>query len=499
MKINIFSVPPDNLAALEEKFETVGLEVLAQDQQDGWEAKFYFSQNEEPNPIPWVETFSDFFKGKEPSNLIYFAAYVFSKSDHCFVLTYGKSHFYVRQHCDHDFGIEMAKRIGTEGDIKQTGSKRFAGRKRKEIRSYTRNSPLDIESGESVDYLRTTIHGEARKRFGQVGKFGSSALLNVPMTKDQIGSLLNEVVELLKQDENFKLPRTTVIRDEEELRTYNEALLDAILDDDSAAEFSHDMHDLVGVDFVFTGHERYTLSLRGKKREFLGERELDVADLRQYITSERIPREDVLDIKIKVEAEDRKPYTKALGDAIEFVVDGENVMLAQGRWVRFNEDYVDQLDSSIDSITIEATELDLQSIAKTEGEFNDSDVVKNHGYLNADKDFTKIVTLMSVPVEAWDLYRSGVVYAVKFGTAQKLGYVCDQASNVLEILRNNANIKKLDQEVMSYCLWFGFKTVSVPTRISQTGSIILKQKIDAWARRCRDLKIEPKLKFSLRV
>lgn len=36
-------------------------------------------------------------------------------------------------------------------------SKKFAGRRKKEIRSYTSDTRLDIESGESIDYLRAAI------------------------------------------------------------------------------------------------------------------------------------------------------------------------------------------------------------------------------------------------------------------------------------------------------------------------------------------------------
>jgi hypothetical protein len=31
-------------------------------------------------------------------------------------------------------------------------------------------------------------------------------------------------------------------------------------------------------------------------------------------------------------------------------LDGENVMLSQGRWVRFNEDYIGQLNEYLDDI-----------------------------------------------------------------------------------------------------------------------------------------------------
>jgi hypothetical protein len=161
----------------------------------------------------------------------------------------------------------MAKRIGNEGDIKQTASKKFAGKKRKEIKSYTRNTPLNIESGESVDYLRAAIEADATEMFGSSGKFGSSVLLNAPVNKDQIGGLLDKVVDCLQGETRFKLPRTTVITDDEQLRTYNDKLLDAVTGGEGVAEFAYDTHDIVGVDFVFSGNERYTLSLRAKKRE----------------------------------------------------------------------------------------------------------------------------------------------------------------------------------------------------------------------------------------
>ncbi|MEN3608022.1 DUF6119 family protein [Plantactinospora sp. ZYX-F-223] len=498
MKLNIFLVPSTNVPALESKFESVGLRMIHESEQHGWQARFYFSANEEPNPIPWVETYADFFQEEQPANLIYFAAYTFRKDELLFVLTYGKSHFYVRPFCDHDFGIEMAKRIGNESDIKQTASKKFAGKKKKEIKSYARNTPLNIESGESVDYLRAAIEADMRDTFGRVGKFGSSMLIGAPVTRHQIGSLLDAVSTRMQQAPRFKLPRTTVITDDEQLCLYNGKLLNAILAGDDSPEFAYDAHEVVGVELVFAGNERYTLSYRGGNKRELGEDSLDLTALRSYIADERIGRNEILNIRVRIDNEGQKSYSKRLGEALEFVVEGENVMLSHGRWVRFNEDYVDQLNVSLDGIEVDNTEPELRIIDMEEGAFNNWEVVQRLGYVGADKDFSKIKIAMSTPIEAWDLQKGGAVYAVKFGTTQKLGYACDQASNVLEIIRNNANTKRLNQRFTSYCLWFGFKLKSVPNSISDTNSIILKQKIDAWARRCRDLGVEPRLKFSQR-
>jgi hypothetical protein len=84
------------------------------------------------------------------------------------------------------------------------------------------------------------------------------------------------------------------------------------------------------------------------------------------------------------------------------------------------------------------------------------------------------------------------VYAVKFGTAQKLGYGCDQALAVLEILRNQANVREIPH-FERYCLWLGYRVAGdTPLQnISLSGSIILKQKIENWARKCCELGITP--------
>ena len=115
------------------KFDEVGLSVIHTAAAGAWQTAFYFSAQQSPTEIPWVSTFSEFFVGPQPQNLIYFAAYLFQQPGHAYLLTFGKAHFYVRPFCDHDFGIEVAKRIADEADIKQKASKRFAGRRKKEI------------------------------------------------------------------------------------------------------------------------------------------------------------------------------------------------------------------------------------------------------------------------------------------------------------------------------------------------------------------------------
>lgn len=496
MKINIFQVPPKSVPAMLGKFSNVGLKPTAESTQFGWDTTFYFSTQAEPQESPWMKDFADCIPGGA-QNLAHFGTYVFRNQDACYTITFGKSHFYVRQFCNHDFGIEVAKRIAHEKDIKMTALKRFAGKKRKEITSYSNEAPLIIESGESVDFIRALIISEERETFGKTGKFGSSLLVNPPVDRSNLGQFLNSVSEILDRDPAFSLPRTVPVIDEAELSKYDQQLIRAVLGEVSGAEFIHGGHEIVGVDFVFGGNEQHTISCKGHKSKSLGHTELDLAILREYILANSIQGTKIFDIKIQVDVEGQRSYTLPLKESLDFIVEEENVMLSQGRWLRFNEDYLSQLNTYVDAIEVEPTEPEFQLITDNEEIFNKSEELKVLGYESAHGDFSRVgLGAGRSKMEAWDHKRSDTVYAVKFGTSQKVGYVCDQANAVLEVVRNKANVKKIDKDWKKYCLWIAFEQQRAYEHISECESIILKQKISDWARRCHELGVGPVLKLS---
>jgi hypothetical protein len=99
-------------------------------------------------------------------------------------------------------------------------------------------------------------------------------------------------------------------------------------------------------------------------------------------------------------------------------------------------------------------------------------------------------------IEAWDLQKDETVYAVKIGTPQKLGYVCDQSINTLELIKKKVNVKKLDTNFKNYCIWIVLDRAEKINKISEIKSIIFKQKVESWARRCFEFGITPKIKIS---
>ncbi|MBN9634154.1 MAG: hypothetical protein J0H22_02795, partial [Actinobacteria bacterium] len=66
------------------------------------------------------------------------------------------------------------------------------------------------------------------------------------------------------------------------------------------------------------------------------------------------------------------------------------------------------------------------------------------------------------------------------------------------LMRNKAGVKEIP-DFESYCLWLGYRGQKLPASVADTGSIILKQKIEAWARATEALGLTPVLKLSRRV
>jgi uncharacterized protein (TIGR04141 family) len=412
------------------------------------------------------------------------------------VLSYGKSHFYIRSHCDFDFGIELAKRIADEWEIKQTASRRFQGKKRKDIKSYASNTRLDVESGESVDYVQGAVVSAHRNVFGKAGKFGTSALLSVDISPGDLGDFMDAIDAVLHQAPMFKLPRTVRIADEGEVERYDKLLIAELMSSKGGSDFVHNSYDLYGVDFVFSGGGSFILKCRGYPDRAL--EALGIDELRSYIRDCSIAPGDVLRIKVVHQDEERPAYAEGLKHALDFIADDDRVLLTNGRWMRFNQDYLEFLDEYLSGINVEEVEPEFSQISIGEPEFNECQLLRDHGYELADKNFDIFKTRRSTPVEAWDLKKGKCVYAVKFGTAQKLGYVCDQATGLLEMLRNRAGVRRVP-EFEKYCLWLGYKSKGGLDNIADSGSIILKQKIETWARKARELGIEPVLKLSQKV
>ncbi len=69
-----------------------------------------------------VANISEFFKDDviEPFNIFHFGLLLCFKNknpEHCYLVSLGKSHFYLNKFIEHDFGIKVAMRIANDENI----------------------------------------------------------------------------------------------------------------------------------------------------------------------------------------------------------------------------------------------------------------------------------------------------------------------------------------------------------------------------------------------
>lgn len=475
--------------------ETLRMSVAHRDNADGWRTELWLHKVPH-KPVPWTLFYRPLLGDDVPTAPGLSGVYMLQSDETCYAITHGSAHFFVRPFCDYDFGIDVAKRIANEGDVTQTASKRFQGIRRKEIRSYAANSRLSVQGGESVDFVQAKIMPDYQALFGRSGKFGTSAQLSPKLTVFDVGHFLSSLSVEMRKPERFRVPRTLVIKEPAEVERFDRILVDGIRSPGSTTAFASDSFELSGVEFIFGGSG--DISIKAPRKPSVTLDSPSIEELRTYINEHNLTDDQILRINVTHIGDDGSYRTEKLKESLDFTVDAQRVVLTGGKWMQFNQDYLDYLDEVVRGIDTEETESSFKSISMTETGFNASQAVRDAGYINADKDFSIFKTKSSTSIEAWDLQRGDTVYALKFGTAQKLGYVCDQASNLLHLLSNKAGVKRIPQ-FQRYCLWLGYEAQTAPKNIADTNSIILKQKIEAWARLCTDLGITPVIKISKKV
>ncbi|MFD3510986.1 DUF6119 family protein [Nocardia sp. NPDC058666] len=503
MELNIFKIPRNSLDALRALLQDNGYTLILAYTDIGWHSEFWFEEGEDA-VAGWVKRYASFFQNREvPTRKEHAGLHIFYNESSCYAASYGSGHHQARSLCDYEFGLDLAKRIANKGDVKQTGTKRSHSIRKRESRVYRSHTHLDIEGGESIDQIRAAIIESKQEMYGSAGSFSTSVALSPPIDISGIPAFLSSIEAELKRPELFRLPREKPVKDKQLLAALDNLLLDAILGTGDQEEFTTNSLDLYDADFnsLFGKPGKFDLKARNKRSMLFPEKgfdhDLTIEDLRLYISSRKLARDEIFAIKITRFTEDgdwHKPHL-TLKQALDYTVDLHRATLSGGVWKQFNQDYLAFIDKYVREIKVEPTEEMFAVLTGTEPSFNDSDQVGGAGYKKADKDFSLAVIASGTPVEAWDLSLEKTVFAVKFGTAQKLGYVCDQATTVLELIRNKATVTDLPKPER-YCLWLGYQAKRPPANIADTKSVILKQKIADWAKLCLDVGVVPVIKLS---
>ncbi|HHT9854125.1 TPA: DUF6119 family protein, partial [Legionella pneumophila] len=483
-KFNIFRLKKETERNLLDKFRSVGLMLCNKKEIDGFTLTLFISKNPKQVDIWWVDLYDEYLDVIEdkPKNKVYFGVFLISNESLLYAVSMGKSHFYLKEFCDLDFGINMAERIADNSNLKLKNSKLFGSKRNKSIISYQNNSEFEYDSGESIHFLKS--ESIDKNIWGKMVSFGNSIQIELDITPDKLPDIVLNIESELKKDPRIILPRANKVEDIKKIGELDIKLVREILTD-SDADLQATETTLSGVDFIFLDKSEYSFLYNRKLHSMP---ELSIEILREFVRKNAINLEDDINkIKIKTADENNKGFTSPLKNFIDYI-DGDRFFLLDGKWYQFNQNYLSFLQHQIDNlIQFERSPVDfsksdydkwLVQIKSTVGQtltypeyyFNTMQV--KDGYLNFDRDTE---TLKKYKIEKMDLYKDDTAYFVKIGTPQKLGYVVDQAITTIKTLQNKAisiEVKGHNISPKNICLWLILDRSTMLTKISEINSLI---------------------------
>ncbi len=508
-KYNIYKINKAKESQLLVKLHLAGLVSVGSKQLGNYRLSFHLSINPEQIDIWWVDLYKEYIKENVPKNTAHFAVFVISNDELCYVVSMGKSHFYLRDFCDADFGINLAERIADPNHTSLKNSKLFGGRKSRTIVSYQANSELEYDSSESINYIKANTINESK--WGTEASFGSSVQLKLDIIPDDLPQKIEEIEEELKKPALIMLPRANLIKEKAKIAELDNKLANEILSSTNGSVQAAN-GTVSGVDFIFTDKHKYQFLFKGKKSKKL--EELDLVSLKEFIDQYKIDlTRDINNIKVKVFDEDTPKYTEPLKNFLDYVDDERHVLL-NGKWQEFNENYIESLKKQIDERIL--TELSTINFSNSEYEnwkssLSSSETLRyceyyfnlmreKEGYKNCDR----VIEMLSkqFKIEKLDLYKDDTAFFVKIGQPQKVSYVIDQAIATIKILQTKTSKIEIDgQEVhpKKICLWLLIDRKNPVEKLSEMKSLILMIKLDEWQKSCRNSGYEPVVRIGYKV
>ncbi|GAA5088969.1 hypothetical protein GCM10023210_13220 [Chryseobacterium ginsengisoli] len=481
-KFNIYKVPKPSQEDLIEKFDSVGLSQISSKHIRGFNLDFFLSSNPELIDIWWTEYYYDFFEENDmPQNKIYFGCLVIHNDELCYVISLGKTHFYLKEFSDLEFGINLAERIIDVNNLKLKNSKFYKSKRNKSIISFSDNTSLDYDSGESLHFVKAKTIDQ--NLWGNTASFGHSVQLSIDVPISELPRLIERIESKLSEAPIANFPKAELIKDQSENERLDILISEAIRDYDSDVE--NDEFNLSGVDFIFTSNAIFVFKLKGTNLESETFIELSMDNLREFLRLNHIDIVQKLNnIQVKFIRDEGRNFSKSLKSILQYVTDDRETLI-DGKWYKFNQSYVDLLNEKVGKIQVNHFPDFDYPIQIIEDTFNDDRVID--GYLNL---HTSMVTIAGrYTVENMDLYKDETLFFVKKGGPKELNYAIDQATNIIKLLKNNASKIQNNGEdlnVTTINIWGLVERVTNVNNISQFKSLIFIMKMNELYRDATD-------------
>jgi len=526
---NIYKLKPGKLDELLDKLARVGLREQKTKTIDQYDLKFYFSEGVEGNEVWWWKIYNSFFNDDVPvpKNIFHFGLLVCTNSENpevVYIVSLGKSHFYLNKFIELDFGIDLAIRMADEDTILLKKSRYFSGSKRQDISSYTDFVKDNYESGESVDHLKLKA---ANKDIwgGRNIICADSIQLDISKSPDQLVEVFGYIDDALVGDHVIDLPKLEQVKDLDLISYLDDEMLSSVKE--LNAQVAVEEFNVHGVNICFNfSNYSYEIFSRledgtAHKHAVLGD-SLNIEDVQEFL----LAHDDIQDInlvKVRFRIDGAGWFVKEIKEVLDFNVEyqGAHYFLNSGEWYKFNQVFLDYLKRSLESIDfvrredlvekeflawqaekklkMQEGEPVLNNITYREYYFNEK-MSLEQGYVLLDRELEQIPSLSPArkkyKVEVADLYRDEEIVSVKISSeAPELIFNIEQSKAALELIKNK--VVREGMGLKSVALWV--ITKDDIDSVVDFKSILFLLALDSWAKRVRHYHMEPRIYLSKHV
>ena len=505
-----------------------------------FEITLYVETESDSNELSWNWILEQFDQepintSKSPRAIVLLERKQKNKKSIFYAVTFGNSYFLVDKYCDRDFGFKFACRVDYT-NVKTTTLTSPGLKRNKTVNTYINYNFLEFGSGESYSKLKANMKlDEGFNVFKQCVEIGSS--IHFSIDNETITGILKVIVyveNILKipdKEAKYKIPLFQQVKDITELQEL-ENELDSVLDSaiirrQRTASINIPELEIVGTKEIF-GHIDNEYRLRYlSKTESIEDLSLDTVI--NFCRNNNVDSPDkIRKIKVVRYRDGQELASWQFISVIEYTDDKKKCILSQGRWYRFNKDYLTYLDESVDTVNaIYNPKYDFDSKVH-DGFIDEMYNVEKDNY--QDKSKQKVLKALknkyyaerafnlirekedgfkcydreetSLGYEKMDLYEESThtMFAVKIGEASSnLCYAVDQSLTSLKMYKHGQpedrqkQDKKYDmpkiERVGLWLIFFRSKHLPVSednrVNLSQIDMLMLKNRIDQWIKEVR--------------
>ncbi len=491
--------------------------------QDGYEFEFdmclYYDPQETAEDISWqwvLDSFNTDLNAVTKSNPRGIVS--IELNENVYAVSFSYAYFFVDRYCDRDFPFDYGRRLEYK-NIKITALTNPNLKRNKTVNSFVDYININFDSGEALTKLNANQKlPEDFELFKTSIEIGNSIKFSVEdPTLDKIAQIILRIENTIDNlPELVKIPTFDKIKDTNTIYELTQNMLNNI--DEEAEEIEFSEYSIHATNIIFTSTDQFEIRCSRQNKFVDG---INNATIREFAAVNNLELKDVVEKgKICVYRDDISIYTENIFNHIFSTNEAENTVLQDGKWYKYNNDYLEYMNNSISEIPcFTYPDYDLSTLEyenyifekyiseKDEDIYNGldeeeirsklkkkyyrelyyNDMLANRGFENFDRD---LESLDKHKYEVADLYKDNCMYAVKIGkSSAKLCYAIDQSVLALD-LYHSGKIERLEG-ITEMALWLVLdRRTRLPiendnVQITNLKMIILKNKLDYWKKEVR--------------